>query len=187
MSRAESWARVAGGLALIVLIAACSSQTGERQSLLRTVGLRQPPPDEFLVVERRPLELPPDTRALPPPDPEGINRTDPQPREEVTALLVGPEAQAPAAEVSPGQRALLERAGVPSADPGIRAALQAEDDAVQNQRGQYALRTFLGRRTFDPYGDQVLDPFEETERLREEGVATPAAPPRPEEEPGRIF
>ncbi|MEM8741052.1 MAG: DUF3035 domain-containing protein [Pseudomonadota bacterium] len=179
-----------GLAAALMALTACGSQNTERQSLLRSVGLRQPPPDEFLVVERRPLEMPPDIAALPRPDPDGINRVDPQPREEVTSLLSG-DSTVPARQetgpLSPGEQALLAQSNVEAADPAIRASLAEEDRALTEDDQRYGLRTFFGRRTFDPYREEVLDPFEETQRLRAAGVQTPAAPPKTQEEPGRIF
>ncbi|MEM9047717.1 MAG: DUF3035 domain-containing protein [Pseudomonadota bacterium] len=179
-----------GAAGLLVLLGACGSQNTERESLLRTAGLRQPPPDEFLVVERKPLEIPGSLTSLPLPDPEGINRVDPQPREEVTSLLSG-DATLPqrSAEgpLSPGEAALLALSGEDAVEPEIRATLQSEDRDLVASGRIYGLDTFFGVPTNDPYRQEVLDPFTEVERLRAEGVQTPAAPPQPEREPGQIF
>lgn len=178
-------------VALAVLVAGCSGGSGDpqRQGILRSIGLRQPPPDEFLVLERKRLEMPPALTELPPPNPDGVNRVDPRPREEVNALLKGAGLTA-AREVgpSPGETALLAGTGADTADPAIRATLAAEDQALQSGQGRYALRTVLGRRTWDPYRNQVLDPHEELQRLRAQGVPTPAAPPPPPKPEGiRLF
>ncbi|GIX12506.1 MAG: hypothetical protein KatS3mg118_0465 [Paracoccaceae bacterium] len=166
---------------LVALLAACGTGSGDpqRQSLLRAIGLRQPAPDEFLVVERKPLEMPPALNALPPPDPGGVNRVDPQPRAEVNALLRGAGTRVDQTAPSPGEQALLARIGADAADPAIRSTLGQEDARLQAQRGRYAIRSLFGRQTYDPYADQVLDPYAELERLRAAGVPTPAAPPPP--------
>ncbi|WP_157982154.1 DUF3035 domain-containing protein [Oceanicella sp. SM1341] len=170
-------------------VAACGDGgTGERQSLLRMAGLRQPPPDEFLVVERRPLEMPGTYSALPAPNPAGHNRVDPQPERDVASLLSEAGATsgsaASAVPLSPGQSALMASAG--TAEPGIRQTVAAEDAQREAGAGNYGLSSFMGYRFDDPYREDVLDPGEEAERLRAEGVRTPAAPPREQEaEAGR--
>jgi hypothetical protein len=171
------------GTALIaaLFVSACGGGSGDpqRQSILRTVGLRQPPPDEFLVVERRPLTLPTNLSDLPPPDPGGRNIVDPHPREEVSALLNGAGTPVPASgALSPGETAFVAAAGGDGVDPAIRATLAAEDVALREVR-RYALQTLFGQRTYDPYREELLDPFVETGRLRAAGVQTPAAPPPP--------
>ncbi len=174
--------RAALGAAALALLAACGgSEEGERQSVLRTIGLRQPAPDEFLVVERRPLVLPGSYTELPPPQPEGTNRVDPQPRDEVVALLGGAPAAARATSgTSAGTQALLSSTGAGATDPAIRRTVDAEDAVTATEgSGQYGLNSIFGRRLNDPYQDDVLDANAELERLRAEGVAAPAAPPPP--------
>lgn len=168
-------------LALVATLSACGGSSGDptRQSLLRTIGLRQPPPDEFLVVERKPLEMPPSLRELPPPTPGGVNRVDPQPLEDASALLSNAGRPVASAAPSPGETAFLATTGADAADPAVRDTLVAEDAALKEGGQRYGLRTFFGRQTFDPYRTEVLDPQAETQRLREQGVATPAAPPPP--------
>jgi hypothetical protein len=109
-----------------------------------------------------------------------VNRVDPQPRSDVTALLAGAGTPVEStASLSPGQQRLLARTGADSADPAIRGTLGQEDTTLMSQRGRYGIRNLFGRPTFDPYAGQVLDPFEEVERQREAGIQTPAAPPPP--------
>ncbi|HEU0220621.1 MAG TPA: DUF3035 domain-containing protein, partial [Paracoccaceae bacterium] len=164
------------GAALLALLSACSgSGDPQRQSILRAIGLRQPPPDEFLVVERRPLEMPGSFSDLPPPNPAGVNRVDPQPRAEVNALLIGtatpvvpqnPQNSALAAsqnpnpapdQLSPGEEALLVTMGAPGADPAIRERLTTEDAELREGGVRYAFRSILGQPTYDPYREEVLD------------------------------
>jgi hypothetical protein len=173
-------------LALAASLAACSTGSGDpaRQGLLRTIGLRQPPPDEFLVVERKPIVIPPDLTDLPPPDPDGINRTDPQPQADVAALLAGAAAPATSAAPSVGEIALLDETGAAVADPGVREVLAAEDTAERSNSSRFAIRSLFGRPLVDPYRDELLDPEEETLRLRQQGLQTPAAPPPPEKQSG---
>jgi Protein of unknown function (DUF3035) len=174
--------RTGACLAGILVLAACStgSNDPERLSILRTIGLSQPPPDEFLVVERHPLEMPTDLRDLPPPNPEGRNLVDPRPRAEVTALLNGagltPDNPG---NLSPGEVAFLATASPTPPDPAIRDRLVKDDKDLQTGGRRYGFGTLFGVRTYDPYKNQLLDPFAEVVRLRAAGVQTPAAPPAP--------
>ncbi|WP_170317637.1 DUF3035 domain-containing protein [Paroceanicella profunda] len=169
------------GLALMLAlgVAACGDGgTGERQSLLRSAGLRQAPPDEFLVVQRNKLEMPGSYSSLPPPNPEGRNLVDPQPEQEVATLLSGAGAAGATrgGALSPGQTALMASAGTPA--PGIRQTVQVEDSAREGGSDNYGLSSFMGYSFNDPYEDEILDPGPEAQRLRDQGVMTPAAPPQ---------
>ena len=81
---------------------------------LRAAGVVSKP-DEFLVLPTRPLEMPQNLTALPPPTPGTLNRVDYHPRAEAIAGLTG-RPQAPAASGA----ALVARAG--PVDPSVRAA-----------------------------------------------------------------
>lgn len=163
--------RLLPALILAATLPACGGE------FRRTVGLDAPPPDEFLVVSRRPLAMPSDLETLPPPQPGAPSRVDPDPSAQAQGALAGRPASRPAAP-SPGEAALAARVG--EAEPDIRERTTAELPAPQ--------RRFLFDSLFgyefeqDPgVADERLDPAEEARRLREQGVAAPT-PPEPAEE-----
>lgn len=133
-----------------------------------TFGLNRSSPDEFAVVTRAPLKLPPDY-SLRPPTPG-----TPRPQEGTThqaarAILVG-EAERAARDNgitarTPGETALLSQAGATDADPGIRekvdseAAVRAEDDGG-------LVRRLLFWREREPPG-QIVDASRESKRIQE--------------------
>ncbi|MEO0999243.1 MAG: DUF3035 domain-containing protein [Pseudomonadota bacterium] len=173
-------ARIA--LASTALLLAACSDGGERESLLTTIGLRQTAPDEFMVVERRPLTMPGDLTALPTPVPGAPNRVDPRPQQETIVALTGQDPDtmysADTAGRSAGEDALVTALGA-DVDPTARDSLAAEQAELRGQR-PYGLRTVFGRPTFDPNASELLDPEEETRRLQAQGLRTPSAPQAPE-------
>ena len=137
---------------------------------LRAAGVGTAP-DEFLVLPTRPLEMPQNLTALPPPTPGTLNRVDYRPRAEAIAGLTG-RPQAPAASGA----ALVARAG--PVDPSVRAQLAVEDAEWRaNNRGLLLERVFSRDREELTYRPMRLDAAAEFERLRARGVQVPPAPP----------
>ncbi|WOI55438.1 DUF3035 domain-containing protein [Palleronia sp. LCG004] len=132
-------------------------------------------PDEFSILPNRPLELPGNFDALPPPTPGGPNRTDQTPQADAIAALGGNPA---AANRGPEGTALLAHAGRFGTAPGIRATLAAEDAEFRGRNvGRPLERLFNATRYFRLYAPQSLDQYDALERMRARGVRTPAAPP----------
>lgn len=104
------------GLAAL-LLAACSET---KQDL----GLGRNPPDEFAVLERPPLSMPPDYTLHPPrpgaPRPQSIDAT-----QQASEAVFG-DASARAGTASDGEKALLDAAGASKADPNIRETVDRE-------------------------------------------------------------
>ncbi|MEM9010019.1 MAG: DUF3035 domain-containing protein [Pseudomonadota bacterium] len=163
-------------LGTALLVSACSGGvTGDGQSVLTSLGLRQTAPDEFMVVERKPLVMPPSFSALPSPQPGMPNRVDPRPQQETIVALTGQASTGEADLMSDGQRALLTAAGTEGIDPNIRDVMSQENAAATAPRS-YGIRRIFGRATEDPYSNDALDPTEEMQRQRAQGAQTPAAP-----------
>lgn len=159
------WA-IWGHLALIVGLAvfAMTGCTDAR----RAIGLEKSAPDEFQVVSRAPLTLPPDYSLRPPqpgaPRPQERSVQDTA-RSAVTGYLSsGPGARSPRAS-SAGESALLTRAGSAQANPDIR-------ELVGREAGELAEadRTFVDRLVFwrKPQDlSPVVDAPKEAQRIRE--------------------
>ncbi len=90
----------------------------------KQIGLERTPPDEFAVVKRAPLSLPPDY-TLRPPQPGA-----PRPQEQETAAqaqaAVFGSAAAQVTAPTTAEGALLSQAGAQEIDPGIRQKVDAE-------------------------------------------------------------
>jgi hypothetical protein len=171
--RREHPARTALAATALTLAALALAGCGEGGLAggLRSVGVGTSSPDEFLVLPTRPLEVPPDLTALPPPTPGRPDRVAYDPRTEaITALRGSPTAASPPASD------LVATVG--PAAPGIRAIL-AEEDVVYRRQNQPLLfeRWFRPDRNRLAYRGMLLDADAEFDRLRARGVRIPAAPP----------
>lgn len=108
--------RLTIGLALVAGLAGCGSM-GD------ALGVSKHPPDEFAVVTKAPLVVPPQYHIRPP------RPGTPRPQEQsaqalaVSALFPGRETLP---EPSAGQQALLEKAGAARADSAVRTSLNAD-------------------------------------------------------------
>ena len=138
-------------------------------------------PDEFAVVSRAPLAIPPDY-SLRPPQPGAAPTQDVAAQDQAKEAIfrAGPQqATLPpaAAQRSPGEGALLEAAGAPKADPNIRAHV-SDDTALtpENQRG-FVDKLLFWRKSGPPDTDEVIDPAKEADRIKQaQAAGAPVAP-----------
>lgn len=152
------------GAALLVLAGGLAGCDNPRESL----GLAHKAPDEFAVVSRAPLEVPPQFR-LRPPEPGATRPQEGEVRDQARTTVLGNATVT--ADLSPGQRVLLERAGAEQAPSNIRAVIDRETRGLVRE-SQRLVDKVLFWREDAPYGT-VLDPAKEAERLRrnqEEGL-----------------
>ena len=133
----------------------------------KALGYDKAPPDEFRIVSRAPLSLPPDY-ALRPPQPGASRPQDNTSQQQARQAVLGNTAASrPIAPdgASPGEAALLAKVGAPSTDPRIRELVDRESTALAE-----ADRTFFDRLVFwktSAEPGSVVDPQREAQRLRE--------------------
>jgi len=155
-------------------------------------GMGKQPPDEFAVLTKAPLVVPPDYNLKPPrPGAAPTNQSDPT--DSAQAQLYGSDAATVAANLpanfSLGERMLLADAGVVNTDPNIRQELASDsknmlgaDDSFTDQ-----ILFWNGPKT-DP--GKVVDADAEARRIdASKNGEVPAAPPKrpppkPEEKSG---
>ena len=116
------------GLVGLPLMAGC-------QSLRDAAGLTKQSPDEFAVVTKAPLIIPPDFNLHPPsPGAAPLNQQDPTTAAQAS-LFNNSDPQSVAANLSgnfsPAERMLLANAGVQNVDPAIRTELRADQGNMQ--------------------------------------------------------
>jgi hypothetical protein len=134
-------------LVAAVLLAGCDTTVQE------TLGLGKRQPDEFQIVRRQPLIVPPDSTLRPP-----------RPGEPGPAPRVSGE--------STGEQALLARVGGP-VDPDIRRRLLEENtELARIDDSRFLIILDWQRRRMQPQGEPI-DAGAEATRLREEGIAVP--------------
>jgi hypothetical protein len=153
-------------VALPLAIGGCSG-------VKETLGLTKQSPDEFRVVSRAPLSMPPDYN-LRPPTPGAPRPQEGTPRDQAQQAVLGiaPDAIPPIgqgeeseAAQSSGESALLQSAGATGVDPNIRQLVDtetAEDEADSKTLAD----TLVFWREPEPYGT-VVDPALEQKRLQE--------------------
>ena len=104
----------------------------------KAIGVNKSSPDEFAVVTKAPLVIPPDY-ALHPPAPGSTN--GPQTEADLIAqkAILG-DAQAFTPGMSSGERALVEKAGATQADPLIRQVVDQEYASLVHRGDEFSNR-----------------------------------------------
>lgn len=159
-------------LGLAALVAGCSD-------FAETLGFGRNPPDEFAVVDRPPLALPPDFD-LRPPKPGAPRPQEDNPTRQASAMMFGPDAKiantpdrnaflsgaVPAAgDRSDAEKSLLDSAGAAQADPHIRDTVDRE--AAQKVVGNmHLVDELLWWKKNEPEATTVDAPAE-AERVKE--------------------
>lgn len=144
--------------AVLLPLAAC----GGTEGIARSIGMTRDVPDEFTVTTRAPLSMPPDF-SLPKPTP-GAPRPQEQSASAAAEAALAPQSTlAPAADMSPGQQALLNAAG-PAVPNSIRNEVNKEASTDAGNR-QLTDRLMFWRNTPEP--GVIVDPQREAKRLRE--------------------
>ncbi|MBI0433199.1 DUF3035 domain-containing protein [Roseomonas sp. KE0001] len=148
-------------LACGLLLAGCGSDTS------RTLGFTRDAPDEFSVVTRAPLSLPPSLGDLPQPRP-GVPRPQELRGREAGEATVAPGASfgvGAAAAPSSGESALLAQAGTGGSTPDIRRRVD-EESLRLDQPDRSVVDRLMFWKDAPPPGT-VVDPQREAQRLRE--------------------
>ncbi len=159
--------RMGGGLltvcAVSVLLAGCGEETKKQLGLTKTA------PDEFAVVTRAPLSVPPDY-TLRPPRP-GMQR----PMEQTTVdqakqTLFGVEDVNQSAAKGSASPDFLNQLGVNEADGSIRETLREESKADVEDKRPVAEKLLFWNKGDGPRGD-VIDPKAELQKGSTSGTA----------------
>jgi hypothetical protein len=154
MSLKMSPSRIAHAAVLGAIAFALVGCGGFRQA----TGAAKLAPDEFAVMTKSPLIIPPDFN-LRPPIPGAPDRNQGTPADMARTALFGQNPQAAAAALggsfSDGERALLARSGGSVADPAIREAISSDSGLTDQGTG---------------FAERIINP---------QGAAAPAAQPAP--------
>jgi hypothetical protein len=162
-------------LATVVALSGCS---GGKEPSLMEIRSSSSTPDEFAILPNKPLEIPQDLAALPPPTPGGANRVDPTPIADAVLALGGNPARLSGAEVPGREAALVAQTTRFGVDGSIRQTLAAEDLEFRSaHRGRLLERLVGTTRYFKVYRPQAIDQDAELSRWRRAGVRTVGAPP----------
>jgi hypothetical protein len=148
------------------VLAALGLSACDNGSLRRSLGLDSRGPDEFRVVSRAPLDVPPDF-GLRPPQPGAQRPNEPTVREQAKQTVFG--ANTPAVRVvegrSAGESVLLRQAGAVDVDANIRETVNRESAQLAQADRGLTDRLIFWREP--PAPGTVVDPVAEQQRLRE--------------------
>lgn len=114
-------------LLTLLFCAALASSLSACQSVKRELGVGRNSPDEFMVVKRAPLSLPPDYTLRPPSSTAAATQTS-ETMQVARSQLLG-ETSAPAT-AGTGETALLSKMGAQDADPSIRNVINEENGYI---------------------------------------------------------
>lgn len=138
----------------------------------RTLGLNKQSPDEFRVVSRAPLTVPP-SFSLRPPSPGAQRPQEPSPEDRARQAVFRVEGQqqqqterqvAAADGMSPAERSLLQQAGVDRADPNIRQTVDSETRQINAENRDFVDMLIFWKEPEPRY--EVVDAGAEARRLR---------------------
>ena len=151
-------ALLCGGLAL-----------GACEGVKDQLGMSKQSPDEFRVVSRAPLTIPPEF-SLRPPRPGAPRPQEGTATQQARTAVFRADGQRQGVQVSSagrssGEVALLDAAGADEAEPNIREIVDRETLQL-NDESETFIDTLVFWRDPQPTGD-VVDPSAEADRLRE--------------------
>jgi len=152
-----------GAVAGSLLLAGCGGN-----GLDEALGLGKNPPDEFAIVTKAPLAIPPDY-ALRPPQPGASPRQSRSAQELAASALYGQGGDVSSRALgqpggSSGEAALLANAGASNASPEVRKLIESEYQSLIDADQTFADRIiFWQDRTPQPY---PVDAQAEAQRLR---------------------
>lgn len=158
--RRRRFAAVTGAAVIVVLALPLGACEGIRDQL----GLNKNAPDEFNVVTRAPLTLPPDYN-LRPPDPGAVRPQETTVQDRVKAALYGTVGDEASGPITVGENALLSRAGATEAMSDIRKIIN-EDNAIYAEDNDGFVDSLIFWRDNEAPG-VIVDPTKENQRLQE--------------------
>jgi len=144
----------------------------------RAIGTEKVVPDEFAVVSRAPLAIPPDYALRPPrPGASPTQETSPTEQAKQTIFRAGEQqATVPGADkLSAGENLLLQQAHAGDAAPDIRETITKEARAGNGPVDESFVDKLMVWKTPD-YTKDVIDPNQEARHLKDTTAAVKAGP-----------
>jgi hypothetical protein len=170
----EARRTTAAAFTIVVAVGALAGCEKAREAF----GLTKQPPDEFEVVTRAPLQLPPDF-GLRPPTPGAQRPQEAAVRDDARRVLVEASGAASRSKgpdgLSAGENAILKRAGADDADPQIRQVVSREHSILEVEDRTFFDRMLFWRASGSETTSPVIDADKEAQRLRENAAL--GAPP----------
>ncbi|SOD96110.1 DUF3035 domain-containing protein [Caenispirillum bisanense] len=157
---------VGGALAVTLALSACGNTK-------QVLGLEREGPDEFTVVSRAPLSIPPQF-SLRPPEPGAPRPQEGTAEMQARRALTGQQVQQAYlnAGLSPGESVLLSKTGAAQAPDDIRQVVNRESSVLAEEERTLTDRLVFWRGPTPP--GTIVDPEAEARRIREnQALGTP--------------
>lgn len=146
-------------LVLVGLVALSACETAQEQ-----LGLTKEAPDEFKVVKRAPLEMPPNY-TLRPPSPGTARPQEQETAEEARETVLGNASAQNTYTPSGSEAALLQAAGATQTDPAIRRKVD-EETANMRDENEPVIEKIMSIGRDRPPPAKVVDAAKEAQRLQ---------------------
>ncbi|MGB4107243.1 MAG: DUF3035 domain-containing protein [Alphaproteobacteria bacterium] len=144
-------------LVAILALGGCSSAKDK-------LGLTKKSPDEFAVVKRAPLSMPPNY-SLRPPTPGAPRPQEQSPEQEARQTVFGQDDATYETQATGNDAAFLNKAGAVKSDPGIRQKVDSETATLAEQE-RPVVKRILGMDGQEQAPTSVVNAKEEAERLK---------------------
>jgi Protein of unknown function (DUF3035) len=183
MSMTKTVARAVALSAVALALIGC-------ESVREAAGITKEPPDEFAVVTKSPLVIPPDFN-LKPPKPGAAPTNQASPTEAAQSALFGGDASGSAAagNFSAEERVVLVNSGGANSDPSIRKQIAADEKQMEATDDSFTDQLLFSSP--DPYKGAPLNADAEAQRIQTAkaqgqpvaGTTNTASNPAPKEPP----
>ncbi|CAN0485363.1 unnamed protein product [Laminaria digitata] len=152
----------------ILLVTLAAFTLSACENAREAIGIGKQSPDEFAVITRAPLSMPPDF-GLRPPRPGAERPQEQAVTDAARNLLVSSTGattpQQQALTTSQGETALLAKAGATNADPSIRRTINRESSILATEDDSFTDRLIFWQAKPPP--GTIVDAAAEQQRLRE--------------------
>lgn len=156
-------------MTVLTLAGLCTLGLSACETAEEQLGLTKQVPDEFQVVKRAPLQMPPDY-SLRPPRPGAPRPQEQETVEEARQTVFGEGVQAAPVQATTAEGALLQQAGAANADPNIRNTVDKESAEMVDEN-QPVIDKLMSIGSDDLPPAKVLDAKKESERLQSNAQA----------------
>jgi hypothetical protein len=161
-------------LAHMVALAVLALALSGCDTIRSAAGITKTPPDEFAVVTKAPLVVPPDYE-LRPPKPGAVPTNQTSPTGAAQAALYSDDSGTPdsvTGNYSEVEKTLLAQSGAANADHSIREQIASDEKSMQSSDQSFTDKLLFGGPT--DTSDKPVDADAESQKTGTAGTATPS-------------
>ncbi|MDF3023548.1 MAG: hypothetical protein K0R10_909 [Alphaproteobacteria bacterium] len=145
----------------LILAVALAATLGACSDVKKQIGMGRASPDEFMVVKRAPLTMPPDYD-LRAPSPDSLPPAS-EASNQAKAALMGDNTVT--AQKGSAEDALLQKMGAENADPSVRTAINRENGVIELENRKLVDKLIFWSDKPGEAPSSVVDAKQEKQRL----------------------